>query len=157
MSGTGRRGTVAWGLALALSLCATGCPGGGGAQRASQLKLRYDEGSAAPEALAVGKRVQLHLQFAGDTGQLMVGALIDAPPDQVTTWHAEPADAVRFAQDTAQVEFLRAGTVKVWATYRDGDQELTSNPLTFEVKASDVVAPGGEPAPVSPRQPPKAN
>lgn len=113
-------------LTLALFFC--GCPNPSQPGQQARLDLKIDQPDQAPSA---GATRQLTLQFGGQ-GQAMLGAMIDKqnPP---TTWHADPADAVTFDPQTAQVQFTKPGTVKIWATYTQDGKQLQSNALTLKV------------------------
>jgi hypothetical protein len=131
------------GSLLALSLL--GCPPSQETQAPSQaetsLNLRLASNSAA-----VGEETALDLAF-GQDGSALFGAMIaDDSQARLTQWHAEPADAVEFNDETSTVTFKRAGPVKIWATWTDADgSELTSNEVQLDV-SGDQAAPVAQPA-----------
>ena len=124
------------GAGLALCVMTTGCPGEGATEtKQATLEIRYDT-TTTPK---VGEQLQLHLKFAGQASQQMVGALISKHPSP-TTWFSEPEGAVTIDKETSKLTFNTEGTVKVWATFKDARGTLlTSNVVELVVTKDGAV------------------
>jgi hypothetical protein len=126
-------------LLLSLALLFTGCPAptGSGSKRVA-LKLEVDTSEKGVDAT---QPVQLHLRFlSGDAGKHLMGALIEDGAKSETTWHVEPADAAEIDPSSAQLTIKKPGPLKIWATYKKGDQTLKSNVVEIPGKSDSTAS-----------------
>lgn len=118
---------------LALLLC--GCPSEAPkAAKIDNLQLRFQAGP--DKAAKVGEKRPLLVTF-GQGDQPLMGAIMLDPPMGLTTWHADPADAVKFDEAGGSAcTFMRPGKVKIWASTQSDGKTVDSNQLEVEVGGS---------------------